>query len=50
MFLSRQLNTALRRVRLNKKDNTTKLGRQYLAEKSKLEAFEMVYSTLQNKD
>ncbi len=45
-FAARQLNITCRRVRLNKRNTTTQLGRDLLAEQSKLKAFIAVYSAL----
>lgn len=45
-FAARQLNITCRRVRLNKKNTTTQLGRDLLAEQAKLKAFIAVYSAL----
>ncbi|MCM1438091.1 MAG: hypothetical protein NC131_02610 [Roseburia sp.] len=43
---ARFLNIACRRVRLNKKNTTTKLGRDLLSEQAKLKAFIAVYSAI----
>ena len=45
-FAARQLNITCRRVRLNKKNTTTQLGRDLLVEQAKLKAFVTVYSAL----
>ncbi len=45
-FAARFLNITCRRVRLNKKNTTTQLGRDLLAEQTKLKAFIAVYSAL----
>lgn len=45
-FAARQLNITCRRVRLNKRNTTTQLGRDLLAEQAKLKAFVAVYSAL----
>ncbi len=45
-FAARFLNIACRRVRLNKRNTTTQLGRELLAEQAKLKAFIAVYSAL----
>lgn len=45
-FAARRLNITCRRVRLNKKNTTTQLGRDLLAEQAKLKAFVAVYSAL----
>jgi hypothetical protein len=45
-FAARRLSITARRVRLNKKDTSTKLGRQLIAEEAKLAAFNAVYSAL----
>lgn len=45
-FAARQLNITCRRVRLNKKNTTTQLGRDLLTEQAKLKAFIAVYSAL----
>lgn len=45
-FAARQLNITCRRVRLNKKNTTTQLGRDLLSEQVKLKAFIAVYSAL----
>jgi small-conductance mechanosensitive channel len=45
-FLGRALNIAARRVRLNKKNTSTKLGRQLIAEEKQLEQFNAIYSAL----
>ena len=45
-FAARFLNITCRRVRLNKKNTTTQLGRDLLAEQAKLKAFVAVYSAL----
>lgn len=45
-FAARQLNITCRRVRQNKKNTTTQLGRDLLAEQAKLKAFVAVYSAL----
>ncbi|MDE7256634.1 MAG: hypothetical protein K2N50_01585 [Clostridia bacterium] len=45
-FAARFLNITCRRVRLNKRNTTTKLGRDLLAEQAKLKAFIAVYSAL----
>ncbi len=45
-FAARYLNTTCRRVRLNKRNTTTQLGRDLLAEQAKLKAFIAVYSAL----
>ncbi|MGN1060795.1 MAG: hypothetical protein ACI4QN_03595 [Candidatus Coproplasma sp.] len=42
----RQLLTACRRVRLNKKNTATKLGRELLARKAELDAFTAIYEAL----
>lgn len=48
IFASRKFNTTARRVRLNKRDNTTQLGRNYLAEKAKLDNLNAVYAALKD--
>jgi hypothetical protein len=48
-FLGRALNITARRVRLNKKNTSTKIGRQLIAEEKRLEAFNAVYAVLQDK-
>lgn len=45
-FAARFLNITCRRVRLNKRNTTTQLGRDLLAEQAKLKAFIAVYSAL----
>lgn len=45
-FAARGLNTAARRVRLNKKNTSTKLGREYIAENKRLEELNAVYGAL----
>lgn len=45
-FAARQLNITCRRVRLNKRNTTTQLGRELLAEQAKLKALVAVYSAL----
>lgn len=45
-FAARYLNTTCRRVRLNKRNTTTQLGRDLLAEQAKLKALVAVYSAL----
>ncbi|MDE6690998.1 MAG: hypothetical protein K2K04_03425 [Clostridia bacterium] len=45
-FAARYLNITCRRVRLNKRNTTTQLGRDLLAEQSKLKALVAVYSAL----
>ena len=45
-FAARYLNITCRRVRLNKRNTTTQLGRDLLAEQTKLKAFVAVYSAL----
>lgn len=45
-FAARQFNITSRRVRLNKRNTTTQLGRDLLAEQAKLKAFIAVYSAL----
>lgn len=45
---ARQWNIAARRVRMNKNDNKTKLGREYVAEKKKLDLFNAIYSALKD--
>lgn len=45
-FAARRLNITCRRVRLNKRNTTTQLGRDLLAEQAKLKAFVAVYSAL----
>lgn len=47
-FLGRSLNTAARRVRLNKKNTSTQLGRQLIAEEKQLAAFNAIYSALKD--
>jgi hypothetical protein len=47
-FLARRLNITARRVRLNKKNTSTKLGRQLIAEQAKLAAFNAVRSALED--
>lgn len=45
-FAARRLNITCRRVKLNKKNTTTQLGRDLLAEQAKLKALLAVYSAL----
>ena len=45
-FILRQLLTACRRVRLNKKNTATKLGREMLANQEDLDAFNAIYNAL----
>ncbi|MGN0824610.1 MAG: hypothetical protein ACI4MB_06060 [Candidatus Coproplasma sp.] len=45
-FILRQLLTACRRVRLNKKNTATKLGREMLANQADLDAFNAIYNAL----
>lgn len=45
-FAARYLNVTCRRVRLNKKNTTTQLGRDLLSEQAKLKALVAVYSAL----
>lgn len=45
-FAARRLNITCRRVRLNKRNTTTQLGRELLAEQTKLKALVAVYSAL----
>lgn len=45
-FAARQLNITCRRVRLNKRNTTTQLGRDLLTEQAKLRALVTVYSAL----
>lgn len=45
-FAARFLNITCRRVRLNKRNTTTQLGRDLLAEQNKLKAFIAVYSAI----
>lgn len=46
VFTTRNLITACRRVRLNKNNSATKLGRELLSEQAKLNAFVAVYKAL----
>ncbi len=46
VFLARNLITACRRVRLNKNNSATKLGRELISEQAKLNAFVAVYKAL----
>lgn len=46
LFAARAYNTTSRRVRLNKKDTSTELGRKYLAEKAKLDGLTAIYTIL----
>lgn len=48
VFAARQWNITARRVRMNKNDTKTKLGREYLAEKNKLDLFNAIYSALKD--
>lgn len=45
---ARLWNIAARRVRMNKNDTKTKLGREYVAEKNKLDFFNAIYSCLKD--
>lgn len=45
-FAARRLNITCRRVRLNKRNTSTKLGRELLCEQAKLRAYIAVYSAL----
>jgi hypothetical protein len=45
-FLGRRLIVTSRRVRRNKKDTSTQLGRQLLAEEKQLDEFNTIYSVL----
>ncbi|MGN0806032.1 MAG: cysteine-rich outer membrane protein [Candidatus Coproplasma sp.] len=45
-FILRRLLTACRRVRLNKKNTATKLGRELLAKQADLDAFTAIYEAL----
>lgn len=45
-FAARRLNITCRRVRLNKRNTSTKLGRELLGEQAKLRAYIAVYSAL----
>lgn len=45
-FAARRLNITCRRVRMNKRNTTTQLGRDLLSEQAKLRAFIAVYSAL----
>jgi uncharacterized membrane protein len=47
-FCARGLNIACRRVRLNKKNTMTKLGRQLIEEEDKLNYFNTIYSELKD--
>jgi hypothetical protein len=48
VFAARYLNITCRRVRLNNRNNTTKLGRQLLEEEEKLDCFNVIYNALKN--
>ncbi|MGN0818050.1 MAG: hypothetical protein ACI4L9_03675 [Candidatus Coproplasma sp.] len=48
IIVARLWNIAARRVRLNKNDNKTSLGREYVAEKNKLDCFNTIYSSLKD--
>jgi len=47
---ARSLNTALRRVRLNKKDSATAAGRELIQKRNRLNSFIAVYSALNGKN
>ncbi len=47
-FAARRLNITSRRVRMNRRNTSTKLGRDLLAEQEKLKAFIAVYSALKD--
>ncbi len=46
VFAARRLITTSRRVRLNKRNTATKLGRELLSEQAKLKSFVAVYNAL----
>ncbi|MDE7087838.1 MAG: hypothetical protein K2O67_06570, partial [Clostridia bacterium] len=45
-FAARRINITCRRVKMNKRNTSTQLGRDLLAEQAKLKAFIAVYSAL----
>ncbi|MGN0814707.1 MAG: hypothetical protein ACI4MH_05715 [Candidatus Coproplasma sp.] len=48
VFVARRWNITARRVRMNKNNTKTQLGREYLAEKNKLDLFNAIYSALKD--
>ena len=48
IIVARRWNITARRVRMNKNDRKTQLGREYLAEKNKLDLFNAIYSALKD--